>query len=110
MKFWFFLILSIYVLSLGGCETTTGQTTSKEQKDDIEFQNMINRVQNTQKASLEAHKKASEKEAQIVTKTVEKIVDLKEEVKDLKTELNEVKTNLVVDTNRKFKLLPISHH
>ena len=109
MKFVFSCILFSLGIGLSGCDAT-GQSFSKEQSEDTALANMLQRVANNQKQSLEAHKKASEKEQQIVTKTVEKIVDLKEEVKDLKNELNEVKTNLVVDTNRKFKLFPISHN
>ena len=48
--------------------------------------------------------KATEKEAQIVNQTIDKIVELKSEVNELKKELNSIHS----DTSVKFKLLPIS--
>jgi hypothetical protein len=94
----------ILVIFAFACQGTTAQAPSSQIKEDKEFQDLLNKVNATQQASLEVQKSAEEKQAKIVDKTITKIVDLKSEVNELKKELNTINS----DTNRKFKLLPIS--
>ena len=94
----------IFIVFLYACQGTTAQSPSKDMQDDREFQDLLNKVSATQEATAQTQKSAEEKQSKIVEKTVTKIVDLKNEVNELKQELNNINT----DTNRKFKLLPIS--
>jgi esterase/lipase len=94
----------IFIVFLYACQGTTAQSPSKDMQDDREFQDLLNKVSATQEATAQTQKSAEEKQSKIVEKTVTKIVDLKNEVNELKQELNSINT----DTNRKFKLLPIS--
>jgi esterase/lipase len=94
----------IFIVFLYACQGTTAQSPSKDMQEDKEFQDLLNKVSATQEATAQTQKSAEEKQSKIVEKTVTKIVDLKNEVNELKQELNSINT----DTNRKFKLLPIS--
>ena len=100
MRFIYLFLL----VGLIGCTTTTGQSNSEEMKEEQEFQDMLKKTEETAILSTETQKKATEKEAQIVNQTIEKIVELKREVNELKKELNSIHS----DTSVKFKLLPIS--
>lgn len=94
----------IFFVFLYACQGTTAQSPSKDMQEEKEFQDLLNKVSATQQATAQMQKSAEEKQSKIVDKTVTKIVDLKTEVNELKKELNSINT----DTNRKFKLLPIS--
>jgi hypothetical protein len=94
----------ILIVFLYACQGTTAQSPSKDMQEEKEFQELLNKVSETQKSTAETQKTAEEKQSKIVEKTVNKIVDLKTEVNELKQELNSIHS----DTARKFKLLPIS--
>jgi RNA processing factor Prp31 len=94
----------ILIVGLIGCTRITGQSPSNDLKEEQEFQEMLNKTQETAKLSAQIQKKASEKEKQIVNQAVQQIVDLKSEVNALKKELNSIHS----DTSVKFNLLPIS--
>jgi esterase/lipase len=94
----------ILIVFLYACQGTTAQPPSKDMQEEQEFQDLLNKVSTTQKATAETQKAAEEKQSKIVDKTVDKIVDLKTEINELKQELNSIHS----DTARKFKLLPIS--
>ena len=94
------------------CQAMT-QNVSEEQRKEIEFEKMMQNVDNQNKLTTQAQAAAAKKESAIVKETVNKIVDLKEEVFNLKVELNVFKANSdssIADTNNKFKLLPISNY
>ena len=97
-------VIYLLIFGLMGCTLTTGQSNSDEMKEEREFQDMLKKTEQTAILSTETQKKATEKEAQIVNQTIEKIVELKSEVNELKKELNSIHS----DTSVKFKLLPIS--
>ncbi len=104
-----YLILLVVFTS---CQAMT-QNVSEEQRKEIEFEKMMQNVDNQNKLTTEAQASAAKKESTIVKQTVNKIVDLKEEVFNLKVELNVFKANSdssIADTNNKFKLLPISDY
>ena len=104
-----YLILLVVFTS---CEAMT-QNVSEEQRKEIEFEKMMQNVDNQNKLTTQAQAAAAKKESAIVKQTVDKIVDLKEEVFNLKVELNVFKANSdssIADTNNKFKLLPISNY
>lgn len=104
-----YLILLVVFTS---CQAMT-QNVSEEQRKEIEFEKMMQNVDNQNKLTTQAQAAAAKKESAIVKQTVEKIVDLKEEVFNLKVELNVFKANSdssIADTNNKFKLLPISNY
>lgn len=104
-----YLILLIVFTS---CQAMT-QNVSEEQRKEIEFEKMMQNVDNQNKLTTQAQAAAAKKESAIVKETVNKIVDLKEEVFNLKVELNVFKANSdssIADTNNKFKLLPISNY
>jgi hypothetical protein len=89
------------------------QNVSEEQRKEIEFEKMMQNVDNQNKLTAQAQVDAVKKESAIVNQTVNKIIDLKEEVFNLKVELNVFKANsdsVIADTNNKFKLLPISNY
>jgi hypothetical protein len=89
------------------------QNVSEEQRKEIEFEKMMQNVDNQNKLTAQAQVDAVKKESAIVNQTVNKIIDLKEEVFNLKVELNVFKANSdssIADTNNKFKLLPISNY
>ena len=105
MKYLFFIFLF-------GC-TVSAQKTSEEVEQEREFQQLMSKVAQTNDKSVQVQKAASKKEAELVTKAVEKIITLKNDVKTLKNELNEVKARLdsvSIDTGNKFVLLPISNN
>jgi len=102
------LILLIFFTS---CQAMT-QNISKEQKKEVDFEQMIKEVDNQNKLTTQAQLAATKKESAIVKETVNKIIDLKEQVFNLKAELNVFKANsdsILADTNNKFKLLPIPY-
>ena len=102
----------IFMIVLTSCQAMT-QNVSEEQRNEIEFEKMMQNVDNQNKLTTQAQDAASKKESAIVTQTVNKIIDLKEEVFNLKVELNVFKANsdsAIADTNNKFKLLPISNY
>ena len=104
-----YLILLVVFTS---CQAMT-QNVSEEQRKEIEFDKMMQNVDNQNKLTTQAQAAAAKKESAIVKQTVDKIVDLKEEVFNLKVELNVFKANSdssIADTNNKFKLLPISNY
>jgi hypothetical protein len=97
---------------LTSCQAMT-QNISEEQRKEIEFEKMMQNVDNQNKLTTESQEAATKKESAIVNQTVNKIIDLKEEVFNLKVELNVFKANsdsVIADTNNKFKLLPISNY
>ena len=99
-------LIFIFIIFLYACQGTTAQSLSKDLQQEKEFQDLLNKVSQTQEATKVVQKSAEEKQSKIVEKTVTKIVDLKTEVNELKVELNSINN----DTNRKFKLLPISDY
>jgi hypothetical protein len=104
-----YLILLVVFTS---CQAMT-QDVSEEQRKEIEFEKMMQNVDNQNKLTTQAQAAAAKKESAIVKNTVDKIVDLKKEVFNLKVELNVFKANSdssIADTNNKFKLLPISNY
>lgn len=104
-----YLILLVVFTS---CQAMT-QNVSEEQRKEIEFEKMMQNIDNQNKLTTQAQAAAAKKESAIVKQTVDKIVDLKEEVFNLKVELNVFKANSdssIADTNNKFKLLPISNY
>lgn len=106
MKYLFILFV-VY-----GCQSANTQAVSDENMRELEFQKLMQGVQQTNQVSALAQQKAAEKEVQIIGKAVKTIVSLKSEVNQLKSELNEVKSMLdsanTVDTSsQKFQLRPI---
>ena len=102
----------IFLIMLTSCQAMT-QNISEEQRKEIEFEKMMQNVDNQNKLTTESQEAATKKESAIVNQTVNKIIDLKEEVFNLKVELNVFKANsdsVIADTNNKFKLLPISNY
>lgn len=102
----------IFLIVLTSCQAMT-QNVSEEQRKEIEFEKMMQNVDNQNKLTAQAQADAVKKESAIVNQTVNKIIDLKEEVFNLKVELNVFKANsdsILADTNNKFKLLPISNY
>jgi uncharacterized protein YcfL len=111
MKNLFFL--SLVILVFISCQVVESQPISEEQKKEQEFQNLINKIQETKQQTIISQFKATEKETKIVNGAVETIVNLKEEVQNLKNELNEKNQKLngiINDTGSKFDLLPISNN
>jgi septal ring factor EnvC (AmiA/AmiB activator) len=100
MKYLTFILLVL----LYACTGSTAQSPSKDMQKEKEFEALLNKVTETQQASLEVQKQAEEKQTKIVEKTITQIVELKTEINELKEELN----SITADTARKFKLLPIS--
>jgi hypothetical protein len=86
MKYLFFIFLT-------GC-SLTAQNPSIDQQKDIEFNNLINKVAETNIKFKEVHKKAKAKEDKIVAQAITKIVTLNAEVKELKTEISEMKVKI----------------
>jgi len=102
----------LFILFLFGCGVAA-QKTSEEVEQEREFQQLMSKVEETNNRSVQVQEAASKKEAELVTKAVEKIITLKNDVKILKSELNEVKARLdsvSIDTCNKFVLLPISNN
>lgn len=102
----------IFLIMLTSCQAMT-QNISEEQRKEIEFEKMMQNVDNQNKLTTESQEAATKKESAIVKQTINKIVNLKEEVFNLKVELNVFKANsdsVIADTNNKFKLLPISNY
>jgi seryl-tRNA synthetase len=95
MKYLIFIFLC-------GCGLTA-QEPSKEQKMDIEFQQLLNKVNESNANSSLVQDAATHQQKKIITHTIQNI-------NNLKTELNEVKAKLdsiSVDTGSSFLLLPI---
>lgn len=102
----------IFLIVFTSCQAMT-QNVSEEQRKEIEFEKMMQNVDNQNKLTAQAQADAVKKESAIVNQTVNKIIRLKEEVFNLKVELNVFKANSdssIADTNNKFKLLPISNY
>jgi len=102
----------LFIIFLFGCGVAA-QKTSEEIEQEREFQQLMSKVAETNNRSVQVQEAASKKEAELVTKAVEKIITLKNDVKTLKSELNEVKARLdsvSIDTGNKFVLLPISNN
>lgn len=102
MKYFIFIL----IVFLYACTGSTAQSPSKDMQDQKEFEALLNKVTETQKATLEVQKEAEEKQKKIVEKTITQIVELKTEINELKKELNSI-TN---DTASKFKLFAISDY
>ena len=95
MKYLIFIFLC-------GCGLTA-QEPSKEQKLDIEFQQLLNKINESNKNSSLVQEAATHQQKKIITHTIQNI-------NNLKTELNEVKAKLdsiSFDTGSSFLLLPI---
>ena len=87
---------------LYGCNLTA-QEPSKEQKMDIEFQQLLNKVNESNINSSLVQEEATKHQKKIITHTIQNI-------NNLKTELNEAKAKLdsiSIDTGSSFLLLPI---
>ena len=100
----------VVILFLSSCQLTA-QKPDPVVKEDEAFKQLLQKVENNNKLSMMVQKQAAQKQTQIVTQTISKIVTLKEENKDLKVELNETKAKLdsvSTDTIVPFELLPIS--
>lgn len=99
----------IVILFLSSCQLTA-QKPDPVVKEDEAFKQLLEKVESNNKLSMMVQKQAAQKQTQIVTQTISKIVTLKEENKDLKVELNETKAKLdsvSADTIVPFVLLPI---
>lgn len=99
----------VVILFLSSCQLTA-QKPDPVVKEDEAFKQLLQKVENNNKLSMMVQKQAAQKQTQIVTQTISKIVTLKEENKDLKVELNETKAKLdsvSTDTIVPFVLLPI---
>jgi seryl-tRNA synthetase len=99
----------IWFIFLLGCQLTA-QNPDPTIKEDQAFKDLLQKVESNNKLSALVQEQASKKQTQIVTQTINKIVELKEENKDLKVELNETKAKLdsvSVDTLVPFVVLPI---
>ena len=102
----------LFILFLFGC-SVSAQKTSEELIQELEFEQLMSKVAETNNKSVQVQKAATKKEAELVTKAVATIIAMKGEILDLKTELNEVKNKLdsvTIDTGSKFMLLPISNN
>jgi hypothetical protein len=104
----FFLsIVNVFI----SCQVVGSQPLNEEQKKDQQFQELLNKSEETKQQSILSQSVADEKQNKIVNGAVEKIITLKQEVESLKNELNEKNEKLngiINDTGSKFKLLPIS--
>jgi len=103
----FFVLIFLF-----GCQSITAQTESEDAKKDREFLELMSKVEDNTRVSLQVQKEASEKQTEIVNETVKAIVDLKKENEDLKIELNETKGKLdsaSTDTLLPFIISPISN-
>ena len=99
----------VVILFLSSCQLTA-QKPDPVVKEDEAFKQLLQKVENNNKLSMMVQKQAAQKQTQIVTQTISKIVTLKEENKELKVELNETKAKLdsvSTDTIVPFVLLPI---
>jgi seryl-tRNA synthetase len=99
----------VVILFLSSCQLTA-QKPDPVVKEDEAFKQLLEKVESNNKLSMMVQKQAAQKQTQIVTQTISKIVTLKEENKDLKVELNETKAKLdsvSTDTIVPFVLLPI---
>lgn len=106
-------ILYIFLITFAyACQPTTAQKMDDTLKEDQELENLLKKVDENNKFSLQVQAQAHKTQTQIVQQTVEKITTLKEEVSTLKTELNEVKATLdsvSTDTGNSFRILAIDH-
>ena len=99
----------VVILFLSSCQLTA-QKPDPVVKEDEAFKQLLEKVESNNKLSMMVQKQAAQKQTQIVTQTISKIVTLKEENKDLKVELNETKAKLdsvSTDTIVPFVVLPI---
>jgi len=83
----------VVILFLSSCQLTA-QKPDPVVKEDEAFKQLLQKVENNNKLSMMVQKQAAQKQTQIVTQTISKIVTLKEENKELKVELNETKAKL----------------
>jgi uncharacterized protein YpuA (DUF1002 family) len=104
-------ILVLCIL-FSSCQLITGQKIDEQHSKDVEFEDLLNKVNKTSELSAAIQDNASKKAAKIVTNTVNKITALNAEVSNLKNELNEAKSKLdsvnTIDTGSKFILRTIS--
>lgn len=85
------IILLTFFIS--GC-TLSAQNINTENKNEYDFNKLINSAVNNQINFKQIHKKASQKESVIVSQAINKITTLKDEVKDLRSELTSIKTKI----------------
>jgi hypothetical protein len=105
-------ILYILVLFAYGCQIGTAQQVDGTAKEDKEFELLLNKVSENNKAGAVVQEGATKAQTKIVNQAVNQIVSLKAEVSSLKSELNDVKSKLdsnLSDTGVKFRLLPVSN-
>jgi Skp family chaperone for outer membrane proteins len=101
-------ILVLCIL-FSSCQLITGQKIDEQHSKDVEFEDLLNKVNKTSELSAAIQDNASKKAAKIVTN----ITALNAEVSNLKNELNEAKAKLdsavnTIDTGSKFILRTIS--
>ena len=95
MKYLIFIFLC-------GCGLTA-QEPSKEQKVDIEFQQLLNKINESNKNSSLVQEEATKHQKKIITHTIQNINNLKSELNEAKAKLDSIS----IDTGSSFLLLPI---
>lgn len=106
-------IILLFVICSYSCQSTTAQNIEDDIRKDQEFQELLKKVEENNRATILAQDNASKMQTQIVKQTANNIVTLKEENKDLKVELNEVKIkfdSINNDWGDSINILPISHY
>jgi hypothetical protein len=84
----------LFILFLAGCSIKAQD--NQQLRDDIEFNNLISKIEENNVKSIKIQKKAAKKEKQLVSKAVSTIVAMKGEISELKSEISEMKVK--VDT------------
>lgn len=108
MRYLFFILIA----GVCGCQNITAQGKDKNLQKDADFEKLMQQVKDNNELTFKISADASDKQKEIVTEAVNKIVTLKEENKDLKEELNEIKAQLdsvSTDTLIPFSISPISN-
>jgi hypothetical protein len=95
----------VIFIFLFGC-SVSAQGPNEDLKSDIEFEQLIKKVEDNAKQSVIAQTKADEQQKKIVSETINKIVKLKTELNEVKAKLDSIDT----DSGVSFKLLPISNN
>ena len=83
----------LFILFLAGCSV---KAQNNQINDDIEFNNLLNKVEENNQNFIKVHHKAVKKEKQILKKVTSTIVAMKSEINNLKTEISGMK--IKVDT------------
>ena len=108
MKLIYISLISLFTLI--GYVNVGAENESPLEKEDKEFQQLMNEFNKTLEHNKKVQIQADVAKEKLIVATTNKIIKLSNENKELKTELNEIKAildSVSIDTGRSFSLLPI---